>query len=232
MNAAPCPDCQYDVPLDWTTCPHCGRPARFPNVLRAELPEERQALKSRYEQARQEAANRGALSTLQLFETAAKKSDAVIARPIEEVMRLATSDKQLYATYYQLTQTRIPPGDNWDILRSLTDTALFGDRVKEHIRFAALSLDGEGLTNYGNCSIVLREDMIAHRASVFHENSVLFMKHQNVKISEASKLPAGFRAAWSNRHELCVAKVAARLNARTPSDQFPRHLLRQFAVQM
>ena len=121
---------------------------------------------------------------------------------------------------------RIPAGDPWDILRSVADTALFGERVKPEIRFAALTLDGEGLTNYGNCSIVLKEEMIAHRASVFHENSVLFMKHQNIRIEDVPNLPRGFRASWSERHRVCVAKLASQLSANTLATEFPQLLLK------
>jgi len=195
-------------------------------VLRAEEPEERQALDIRYRQARQDAGTRGAQQIFQQFETALHASEAVIARPFEEVARLAKSDKQLYATYYQLTEIRIPAGDKWDVLRSIADTALFGDRVKAEIRFAALTLDGEGLTNYGNCSIVMKEEMIAHRASVFHENSVMFMKHRGIKIWDAPELPRGYRAAWKDRHRICAAKLANRLTSATTAAECPKLLLK------
>ena len=80
---------------------------------------------------------------VQRFEACLQTSQAVINRPFEEVHRLATSDKQLYATYYELTQMRIPEGSEWDVLRVITDTALFGasDQVRPKIRFGALTLD-------------------------------------------------------------------------------------------
>jgi hypothetical protein len=207
--------------VDWSTCPHCARPSRFPNVLLAEDLEERKALDARYQLAHEHAKRRAAHAVLQELELRVKASEAVIARPFEEVARLARSDRQLYATYYQLTQLRIPPGDVWDILRSQADTGVFGDRVKPEIRFAALTLDGEGLTNYGNCSIVLKEEMIAHRASVFHENSVMFMmKNGNI-------VERGFRAPWEERYRVCVAKLADRVQATTSISDFPRLLLKQ-----
>jgi hypothetical protein len=226
LKSDPCQYCHFAVPNDWTSCPHCPRPSRFPNVLQAVDPEERQALDSRYQQARQDAVTRGAHQILQQFETALQESEAVINRPFAEVARLAKSDKQLYATYYQLTQLRIPAGDKWDTLRSIADAALFGDRVKTEIRFAALTLDGEGLTNYGNCSIVMKEEMIAHRASVFHENSVMFMKNREIKIGDAPELPRGYRAAWNDRHRICATKLANRLDSATPPADFPKLLLK------
>ena len=214
------------MPQDWTTCPHCAQPSRFPNVLQAEEPEEQRSLDARYQQAKQDAANRGAHQAVQQFETEVKTSQAVITRPFEEVARLAKSDKELYATYYQLTQLRIPLGETWDLLRDIADTALFGPRVKSEIRFATLVLDDEGLSNYGNCSVLLKEDLIAHRATVFHENSVMFMKRRNIKFSDAPALPLGYRATWAQRHLLCVAKLAGRLGASTLAAQFPRLLVK------
>lgn len=91
---------------------------------------------------------------------------------------------------------------------------------------AALSLDGNVLKSYGDCSWVLREDMIAHRASLFEENSVLFMEHHDVAIAEAHKLPRGHRAVWAERSKLCVAKLAAKIGHETTDAEFPKLLLR------
>ena len=54
-------------------------------------------------------------------------------------------------------------------MRVFADDALFPG-YKEQIRFAALSLDGKGLSSYGECTLILRDHMIAHRASVLEGN--------------------------------------------------------------
>jgi hypothetical protein len=152
-------------------------------------------------------------------------------RSIIELQRIAMSDNELYATYYQLIGggVKIPEGDNWDILRAVADSALFPN-YKEHIRFAALSLDGIGLSHYGECSIVLRNNLIAHRASVFEENSVLFMKHRKISMSKADKLPKGYRATWKDRARLCVAKIHKNIDASTKADEYSALLLQQGAT--
>jgi hypothetical protein len=68
-----------------------------------------------------------------------------------------------------------------------------------------------GLTSFGDCFITLRTEMIAHRATVFEENSILFMKHKNIELWTADSLPRGFRATWEDRALLCVAKLHGRL---------------------
>jgi hypothetical protein len=161
------------------------------------------------------------------FETEVSGARAVIARPVGEFQRLSTGDNEVYATFYNLLRAgvRLPTGDKWNRLRHVTDDALFPD-YKEHIRFAALSLDGNGLPNYGECFIVLRTEMIEHRASVFEENSVLFMERHDIKVSKVNELPAGYRATWDERGKLCVAKLAGSIDAATPRGAYSGILLR------
>lgn len=121
---------------------------------------------------------------------------------------------------------RLPEGEQWDVVRELADTVLFPG-YKKDMRFAALSLNGIGLSNYGSCSIALRDEMIAHRASVFEENSALFMERHEIKISRRPNLPKGYRAAWDERALLCVAKLSQKIDSATHSDEYSELLLKQ-----
>jgi hypothetical protein len=230
-KSASCSDCGNSIPPSAERCPHCARPGLFPNVRAAGEAEESAAVDRRYQLATQDATARGAENSLKNFETAIASSVAVIGRSENDLQRLATSDNEIYATYYKLIEAglRLPGGDKWDVLRALADDALFPG-YKEHIRFAALSLDGIGLSNYGDCSVVLNTDMIAHRASVFEENSILFMKHNRIKLWEADNLPKGHRATWENRGKLCVAKLAGKIEASTQTSAFSGLLLQQGAT--
>jgi len=220
MPDLPCKDCGLPVPLGRSDCPHCGRPSLFPNVQAAELDGEQSALAARYRAAIEDAESRGCGEVLRAFESAAGAAQAVLTRPFADVERLASSDRQLQPTYYQLleAEARLPYGDRWDKLRRLADAALFPGYEKD-IRFAALSLDGTGLPSYGECSLVLREDMIAHRASVFDENSALLMERW------AYNPPMGLRAVWQARALLCVAKLAGELRPDTQEEEFAKLLL-------
>jgi hypothetical protein len=62
--------------------------------------------------------------------------------------------------------------------------------------------------------------MIAHRASVYEENSTVFMKRH------AYDPPAGHRTTWAQRSKLCVAKLASRIGKGIPESQFSSILLR------
>jgi len=225
-----CPECGNSFPGSEERCPHCARPGLYPNVFTAEDVAEADALERRYQLARQAGMSRGidADAAIENFEIAIATTRAVIARPVAELQRLTTNDNEVYATFYQLLKAgvRLPTGEKWDTLRGVADEALFSG-YKEHIRFAALSLDGSGLMNYGKCFIILRTEMIAHRASVFEENSVLFMEHQDIRMKDAHKLPHGYRATWENRAKLCVAKLAAKIDGATLPDAYSGLLLQQ-----
>lgn len=178
MDSSACEFCGHDVPLAWACCPHCARPALFPNVRAAQQDGERRALELRYQEALAAAGDRGAADVLKDFEDALSRSKAVIARPVRELDRLASSDRELFA----------------------------------------------GLPTYGDASFVLREDMIAYRASVYEDNSAFLARKHGYE-----DLP-GFRAVWAERTKLSVAKLAAEIEASTPHEQFAALLLRQGAT--
>ena len=223
-----CPHCKFDIPRTELRCPHCAHDCRFPNVLDASDTHERQVLADRYKVALEDAERRGCAIHVHEFDVKAKSTKAVIARSVIDVDRLAATDKHLYSTYYQLLEggVRLPSGDKWDRLRRVTDELLFGINARE-IRFAALTLDGVGLDNYGACSMVLKEEMIAHCASVFEENSVQFMHRHQIKVSDANALPIGHRCPWDARNQLCTAKLAADITPKTRTEDFPKLILSQ-----
>jgi hypothetical protein len=207
--------------LRWERCPHCALPGLFPNVRAAESSAEREALARRYRRALRAASDRGAKEKVAQFEEEVAGSKAVMARPMRELDRLIASDQELIPSYYGLLagQVRLPHGNQWDGLRGIADEALFLG-YREHIRFAALSMDGQGLSSYGECSFVLRDRMIGHRASIYEENSAVSMKKHGYKP------PAGHRATWPERARLCVAKLAGMIHSRTSRSLFAQLLLK------
>lgn len=220
--------CGQPLPASESVCPHCGRPSLFPNVRAVSRQDERTALEDRYQKARLGAAGRGAEHVVGEFESAVARSEAVLARSATEVHRLATNEKAIYATYYQRIEggARLPDGDKWDVLRSLADDVLFPG-YRKNVRFAALTLDGVGLYHYGECSMTLRTEMIAHRATLLEENSAVFMQRPGVTFANAAASPRGYRSSWADRAKLCVAKLAAKLQIGTAPREFPGLLLRQ-----
>jgi len=222
----PCDHCGNAVPPSEVRCPHCAQPGLFPNVRAAASDAEKNALGSRYAYFLGEAERRGCRNAVLAFENAASRSQAVICRPPSEVLRLASSDRELYGTYYKALSAgvRLPEGNEWDQLRTQTDAALFPGYAAD-IRFGALTLDGSGPWNYGNCALVMRDDMIAHRATVFEENSAVFMKRQRIPMGEGASAALGFRATWEDRGKLAATKNANSIDANTTPAKYPGLLL-------
>ena len=214
----------------FTYCTHCGRPSLYPNIVAVEVVEEYRTLVARYDAAVAEATSRGASAAVHAFEDAASKSEAVIARYLGETMRLSLSDDELYATYFQMVEAgaRPPASDRWNRIRARVEEALFPG-YKDSITFAALSLERRGLPHYGDCFLVFREDMVAHRAAVLEENCILWMDQHNVAIVD-DDLPLGYRSNWGERERVAVAKLALRLTAGSDTASYASLLMQHRAA--
>ena len=195
--------------------------------MAAEQDTERQALTQRYEEAKDRAIHRQADTILDQFEAKINRcSKAVLNRSFVEVERLANSHLALYSGYYRNIEAGniLPdPDSKWDTMRLSVDGKMF-PYYREDIFFAALTLDEVGLDHYGDCSVILRENFIAHRASVFEENSFVFMDTRNIGVTKG--LPAGYRAVWSERGRLSAAKLADQLNENSLPATFSTILLK------
>jgi hypothetical protein len=194
-------------------------------------PEEQQMLQKRYDNARIAAASAGLKELAEQFEAHVGGSFAVMCVKFPELDRLASSDSELKATFYELADTRVPraqppEGTDWNRIREVVDTAIFGDDGKRHIRFAALSTSRTGLTAYGPCTLICATNHIQKRASAFEKNTCqFFIDLQKVSIGRTIEIPEGYRSTWADRTKLAVAKLAERLRADTSPDQFSGILL-------
>ncbi len=194
-------------------------------MRQAGQPAEIHAVELRYQRAMSDAAGRGCANPARAFESAVATSRAVIGRSFEEARRLATADNQGYAPFWKLLHAgvRLPDDDRWNRLRGQADTELFG-QFRDHIRFAALSLDGACLAHYGAVSLELKEDMIAHRATVFEENSAVFFERKRQRGEEPPAI-SGHRARWDDRGKLALAKHEPELTPTSTDDEFTSMLL-------
>jgi hypothetical protein len=223
-----CRACSNEFEMPAERCPHCAEPGIFPNVEATQEQKDLDELDRRLQNALVHAGARGCGALVQDFAAACAGSQAVISRWIDEIERLARTDKQVYASYYQQrrAQLRQPDGDRWDALREAADQGLFGEH-KEHIRFAALSLDGLGVLNYGDWSMILRSPMIERRASTFDENTAVFVDRRGIPASKVAEQARGYRSSWADRAKVCVAKLAGAITSATKTADFAGLLLTQ-----
>jgi len=225
-----CSHCNESFPGSQTQCPHCGRPSLFPNVTAAKNPVERGEVLRRYRSACRAVKSSWGLNGLRKKIEKKIRNDAkvVVSMSFNELERLAKSDLSVFSTYYQRVRAglQIPRGDKWDILRGVVEHAVFPG-YKDNIRFGVLSLDGVGVRNYGECSLELKREMVAHRTSLFEDNNVVFTAYdRQVAMSSAHTLEPGHRAIWDDRHKLGVVKLAV-CSASRPKLKDVRQLLLQ-----
>lgn len=212
-------DCGAKIPGHVRSCVVCGEDAGFPNVRAAQDPKEKAALAARYQAAQADARSRGCADRLEEFRQAANQASAVLCRPIGKVAELVNSDNELYTTFYQLVEAwaRLPEDNEWDKARGSVDAILFPHYHSE-ISFAALSIDGRGVTGYGALALVLSDVAIRLRSTVFEKNSIQFCREHQVVAGDPA--PAGYRAEWRERGTLAAAKLYATITSATTEDQF------------
>ncbi len=214
-----CLNCHEEIPEHVRFCVVCGADAGFPNVRAALRKEEVSTLELRVKEAEENAALRGYESILKEFYGAVAQSSVLINRSLGKINEFLSSDSQLFATFYQAVgcEARIPENNEWDKIRQAVDSLLF-PYYAEHIRFGSLSIDRTGISGYGDYCIVLKEMAIRDRATVFEENSTMFIKRH--RIVPGDKLPFGYRAPWMKRGSLAVAKLGKRLTPMTTWSDF------------
>ena len=223
-NAEPCADCGNLVPLDWEACPHCARPGLFPNVRLANQTVERSKLDARYQAALSDAQSRGCSAQLADFETACKGSSAVFRCELLRLQAEIASGTEIYKPFRDVERLRLryekATDPDWPALRIKAERDLLGnDKHLGNVHYANVSINGEGITSYGDVTVTLSERMISHRASCIEGNSAdLFAKHGNL-----AKI---LRSTWEERSRLCVVKAATNVNTGTKSDDFPGLILK------
>ena len=224
-----CPKCGEDVRDHERNCTVCDHDCGYPNVRAAERPEETRALEERLRTAEAAAASRGCSSVLADFRGAVRSSEAVLCRNLSTVMSLISNEDELYASFYQLVGmgARRPAETPVECQRALADDILF-PYYRDQIRFAALSLNGRGVPDYGDCSLVLKELPIQDRATVFEENSLYFCMKRDLGMKRHT-VPRGYRAKWSRRDELAAAKLESALQPGTQADGFAEIIMKPAA---
>ena len=200
-----CPKCGGSANESLRHCPSCGCDWGYPNVRRANTSGESNALRSRYDRARADAAKRGIANEFESCDSSVRNSShVVVAMPLLFARTLLTDARTLYTGYEALigAPTRVPAAFENDSERHAVGGRIFGSYARE-IRYGVLSLNGRGLSNYGVAFVTLRDVVVRDRVTFLHENSYLFSAEHDGD----SSWPIGFLSSWANRHELASAKL-------------------------
>ena len=217
--AKDCSDCGYEMPITRTNCPHCARPQLFPNVDLAKDTVEKTKLETRYNSAVADIKSRGCEAVADRFQECCGWSGAVFACNLQKLHRQVASGTDVFETYHDLEKLRLHVSSStdfdWAKLRPQAEIELLGSQEHlDKIHYACLSLDGNGLSRYGDCLVQLAEPMIAHRASCFEGNTAIVFAQEH-------DFTLYLRAGWADRHRMCVAVFVGLLVPEMDEKLFP-----------
>ena len=136
-----CSQCGTDVPDHARHCPGCQFDAGFPNVRAANRGDDRDALRTRYENALTSAKHRSTLKVIQDFESAVSESSCVLCITTRQLLELLSDENSLRISFHKLVDAgaRIPENNKYDRARPAIDGTLF-PHYHEEINFGALTL--------------------------------------------------------------------------------------------
>lgn len=217
--------CKHVYYVHELECPACEW-KNNPNVELAALKKPKVALEKRYKNALQRAKQNGNLKKVKEFETLIKSSAKAVVNLDIGVLEGIINGSMRYINTYKLRKIRTltkHPDDSGR--RFMVDGFLFHDFGKS-MAFAALSLNGKGIRPYGNCTITLKEGMIAYRASLLENDSFQFFEKLEKKGAKIErKYLNGYIATWEDKHKLAVAKLADEITLDDTPETFAKLLL-------
>lgn len=207
-------ECKSIVPSNRRECPTCGRDCGFPNVRLASSAEEVEALQSRLQDAAASTGARQCEEQLTSFGESVQNAKAVIARSLSVVDDIVQSDRNYYTSYQNQVHSgaRDPQENEWDRVRTQYEAALYPN-FHNDIIFACLTLSQEGMSGYGGFSIILKDEMISHRSSLFEENPHTFIERHKLLMNKP--FPPGHRAVWGTKTDLAKAKLHHKIDKKT-----------------
>lgn len=223
-----CPYCSNPdpIPASSDSCPACHQALSAPNVRAATTEDEEEALNNRVEKAEEETMARGCKDILDDFGIAVATSNAVICQSLGLIQAKVSDSNALYNSFYKQVraESRLPENNEFDFRREAIDALVF-PLYHNEIVFAALTLDDVGPTAYGPHGIVIKDEMISHRATVFETNTFTFVRQHDIKGGDS--IPIGYRANWEERGKLAKAKLHAKIDVNTTPTDYSGILLEQ-----
>lgn len=111
-----------------------------------------------------------------------------------------------------------------DVNRSIVDAALFGS--ESDIIYAALSVNEDGLSSYGETTVVLKVPPVEKRTSALETNSFFFIKWVIENgWTFGNPLPAGYMTVWDEKHRLATVKLAKNLKKGITADEIAKIII-------
>jgi hypothetical protein len=160
-----------------------------------------------------------------------QRSNVILTVTQEFLVAFLNSENSLYVNYHRLisAQQRIPAQQNNHTRRVESDNVVFGAYM-DQICCCALSLTSTGAWGYGSYHLTLKIEMIESPLAFTQYNTYHYQKWFDELVhSDGHKYwheKPGFRAEWSRRAQLAVAKHAGDLRVNPRRADFGGILLK------
>ncbi len=205
-----CRNCSKSLRPNDRLCGYCHHDGGPPNVRLANDNVELSSLREFHEDARRSVRTNGTSSQCDTLEKLLSNSSMVINRNLTSLRAWVLSDDGLYLNFYKLKERGIPlVNDHHNRHRTSYENTV-SPGFADDISVGALTIDDQGMGYYGPYAVVIRDDAIRDRATVFWENPFKFCRR--LTVVSGAEAPAGHRATWQNRSLLGVAKLGGKLN--------------------
>lgn len=204
-----CPNCAREIGLEDRLCTYCHSDARPPNVRFAMRAGEAKALAANERKAVNAAKKKGVLKEIDALRQRAGDSKLVINRKFRALEAWLASENELYVNFYKLKELGVKMIDDQFNRQRISAENTISPGFFRQLVVGALTIDGEGMSYYGDWTVIIRDDAIRARASVFWDNPFTFNKEK--KIISGEDPPEGYRAPWEARADLAVAKLGGQL---------------------
>jgi hypothetical protein len=225
-----CNNCGHVNDINNAQCDNCG--LQLPgtiNTRRASIRSEVLALDQKYSAAITGLkANGLEKETNELVHEINTNGKAIINTNIDFLWEWLVKGSGSYVGYKRLVINNSRPKAKFenDVKRTLHDSILFGSA---DLIYSALTIDEQGLTSYGEATIILKIPSIQNRTSALETNSYFFVE-EAVKLGWTidKPLPAGFMSTWFTKDKLGVSKLEKRLKKGMQKDEMARLILTSY----
>lgn len=220
-KTARCPLCGVEAPSFSRSCEACGTDLGFPNVRLAS--NQQPELDERYLAALDAARLCGAYDRVLEFATAVKRAQFVLSRSVSGLVHLLREPSATLARYANVVSATGAVSQEGALhrLRKFAEAAMFGF-YGDKLLYGVLSLDGQGLREFGPASAVIDEKYISHRSTVTESDSVRMVASRFT----TGVVPPGVISTWGEKHKLAVTKLANNIGPTTDADDFARLIRR------
>ena len=219
-----CPECQAENERNADACRECGHSLGFVNVNLLSDPYFQEGLEERYHAA---IANLPGTEVQRFAEIIDREGQAVINMSFE-VLRLLVNENEDYLSYQRgVEQGKIVKRTfQHDRFQCIVESAFYGFDGRNLV-YAALSLDDNGVSAYGDVSVVLRKKNIEKRTTFFERDTFLLfddLTEKGWKLKDI--IPAGHCGTWRERTKIAAIKHGDQVKAGHQTADFAAMILK------